>query len=31
MLMSSADFNAFIRQEVEVAARVAKAANLKAQ
>jgi tripartite-type tricarboxylate transporter receptor subunit TctC len=31
MLMSSADFNSFIRQEVEVAARVAKAANLKAQ
>ncbi len=31
MVMSSADFNAFIRQEVEVAARVAKAANLKAQ
>ncbi len=31
MLMSTADFNAFIRHEVEVAARVAKAANLKAQ
>ncbi len=31
MVMSSADFNAFIRSEVEVAARVAKAANLKAQ
>ncbi len=30
-VMSSADFNAFIRSEVEVAARVAKAANLKAQ
>ena len=31
MLMSTADFNTFIRSEVEVAARVAKAANLKAQ
>ncbi len=31
MVMSSADFNTFIRSEVEVAARVAKAANLKAQ
>ena len=30
-LMSSADFNSFIRSEVDVAARVAKAANLKAQ
>ncbi len=30
-VMSSADFNAFIRSEVEVAARVAKAANLTAQ
>ena len=31
MLMPSAEFNVFIRNEVEVAARVAKAANLKAQ
>ena len=31
MVMTSADFNSFIRSEVEVAARVAKAANLKAQ
>jgi tripartite-type tricarboxylate transporter receptor subunit TctC len=30
-VMSSADFNTFIRSEVDVAARVAKAANLKAQ
>jgi tripartite-type tricarboxylate transporter receptor subunit TctC len=30
-VMGSADFNTFIRQEVEVASRVAKAANLKAQ
>jgi tripartite-type tricarboxylate transporter receptor subunit TctC len=30
-VMSSADFNAFIRSEVEVGARVAKAAGLKAQ
>ena len=31
MLMPTAEFNTFIRNEVEVAARVAKAANLKAQ
>jgi tripartite-type tricarboxylate transporter receptor subunit TctC len=30
-VMSSADFNAFILSEVEVGARIAKAANLKAQ
>ena len=30
-VMGSADFNAFIRNEVEVGARVAKAAELKAQ
>lgn len=31
MLMSTSEFNTFIRAEVETAARVAKAANLKAQ
>jgi tripartite-type tricarboxylate transporter receptor subunit TctC len=31
MVMTSADFNSFLRTEVDVAARVAKAANLKAQ
>ena len=31
MLMSTSEFNTFIRAEVEIAARVAKAANLKAQ
>ena len=31
MVMSTADFNAYLRSEVEVAARVAKAADLKAQ
>lgn len=30
-VMSSSDFNAFIRAEIEVGARIAKAANLKAQ
>jgi tripartite-type tricarboxylate transporter receptor subunit TctC len=31
MVMGTADFNAYLRNEVEVAARVAKAADLKAQ
>lgn len=31
MVMSTADFNAYLRSEVEVASRVAKAADLKAQ
>ena len=30
-VMSSADFNAFVKAEVETGARIAKAADLKAQ